>query len=212
MDFEALVRVVAEKIQGPLPGKAAQDEMAGYSRQSVRLQVPATYRKAAVLLLFFPDAQHVKIPMILRPVYKGVHSGQMAFPGGRAEDQDPHLIATALRETREEIGVEVSEKQVLGTLTDLYIPPSNTMVTPVVAISYGKPVFSPDPTEVDQLFEIPLQELTDPQNRKISEVFVMPQLKMKAPGFMAQGQYIWGASAMIMSEMLALLADPGGYS
>ncbi len=103
----------------------------------------------------------IYFPLILRPAYDGVHSGQVAFPGGRYEKTDENLIRTALREAQEEIGLRLNDVKVLGILTELFIPASNFYVLPVVATIPYRPDFYPDPREVEDIFEIKLKDISD---------------------------------------------------
>ena len=202
---------------GPLPGQAAQELMAAIGREErqrrFRLKPGQQPRKAGVLVLFFPQEDHFALPLIRRPDYEGVHSRQMAFPGGMYEpDQDQSLQDTALRETREEIGVQVSPDCVLGQLTELYVGPSNVLVTPVVAYLDQAPQYTPDPHEVDAVFDITLPELLNPLHRSVKNIRVAEGISIRAPYFGVQQQTIWGATAMMLSELLALVAqiDPSG--
>jgi 8-oxo-dGTP pyrophosphatase MutT (NUDIX family) len=162
-------------------------------------------RRGGVLALFYPHVEQLFVPLILRPTYLGVHSGQVGFPGGGYDELDTDLTATALREAYEEIGVHASEVTVLGHLTSLYIYASNFLVQPTVAWIDYRPEFRPDPYEVAQLLETPLVDLMDPCNRQV-ESWDLRGHVMEVPFYAVQGQKIWGATAMMLSELLALPA------
>ncbi|MCR9141354.1 MAG: CoA pyrophosphatase [bacterium] len=149
------------------------------------------------------------IPMMLRPARSGPHSGQISFPGGAYEKaHDPDLQATALRESEEELAIRPDEVQILGELSQLYVPPSGYLVSPYVGWSAGRPDFVPDPREVDRILEIPLADLLDPTKR-LSEEREIQRGLVRVPYFsFREGDdefKIWGASAMILSELLAVI-------
>lgn len=144
--------------------------------------------------------------MIQRPAYEGTHGGQIAFPGGKKEEDDPSLVITALRETREEVGLNLSEHEVLGPLSSLYIPPSNFMVTPYVLVGVETPTYVADPYEVDEVFDLPLPLLFDESSYQTQEIYLKHyQRSIQAPSIVYQGKKIWGATAMMLSELKALL-------
>jgi 8-oxo-dGTP pyrophosphatase MutT (NUDIX family) len=196
-----------EKMSIELPGMVAHAQMTEDIRVREMMKKDKTPRKAGVLILIYLYQNKLHVPMILRPIYEGVHSGQMAFPGGRYELEDKDLIATALRETHEEVGVKIYREAVIGKLTDLYIPPSNSLVTPVVGLATHRPNFIADPREVAAIHEFPLSAFIDKNNRKEVSISLKHNYKIKTPGFVINDNIIWGASAMIMNELLHLLAD-----
>ncbi|MCC6454403.1 MAG: CoA pyrophosphatase [Caldilineaceae bacterium] len=162
-------------------------------------------RQSSVLLLFYPYEETVYFPLILRPTYPGVHSGQVALPGGGFEPGDGDLLHTALREAHEEVGVDPAQVSILGQLSTLYIRPSNNLVLPVVGWSAQRPTFLPDPREVALLIEASLLEFLDPANQR-TEVWELQNRTANVPLFGVQNQVIWGATAMILGELLALPA------
>ena len=187
-----------------LPGLPAQLQMAPFHRRN-ELITPDILKnavKSSVLILFYTMSGKDHIVFIRRPQYNGVHSGQIALPGGRWETTDKSLYHTALREAREEIGIDTHQVKHLGKLTDLYIPPSNYLVSPFVATYNKQPDFSPDPQEVDEILEIPFSfflEKTSVKNRKIE---ILGGLVIETPCFEYKGNVIWGATAMIISELI----------
>jgi 8-oxo-dGTP pyrophosphatase MutT (NUDIX family) len=128
----------------------------------------------------------------------------MSFPGGAWEKKDGSLEITALRETREELGI-TGEITLLGSLTELYIPVSNFLVTPFVGWTNRKPEFDPDPSEVQYVIETTLEELSDPGNQDAETMFRHGQTII-APYFRIGNEKIWGATAMMVSELLQLAA------
>ena len=142
-EIEHFARTLKHRLGLPLPGLEGQLRMAHAGRRlsMTNFQVPVDARLGAVLALFYEEDFGLKMPLILRPSGSAVHSGQVSFPGGKFEESDEGLEATALREAEEEIHVPREDVEVLGRLTDLYIPPSNFLVHPFVGISSRRPDF-----------------------------------------------------------------------
>lgn len=189
-----------------LPGKDAQYRMAPEGRiESATTSVKKTPRQAGVLVLFYPFDGRLYFPMIQRTDYGGVHAGEIGFPGGEQEESDNDLVATALRESFEEIGIEREKVKIQGRLSELYIPISNFLVLPVVGYADHRPEFHLDPEEVEELLEIPLTEFMNPEIIKHEERQIGNGPRI-IPYFAIQNKKIWGASAMILSELLAIIA------
>lgn len=204
--FEQLtIRLRNETPGKALPGWEAQQRMATEVHRRARLQPRADARRAAVLMLLYPRAERLYLPMIVRPTYPGVHSGQIALPGGKVEPEDASLVATAQRETEEEIGVRVPKAQIIGVLSELYIPPSNFIVTPVLAYAVVPPTYQPEPREVARVLDFPLAAFTEPGNVSSVRVKAMRGITLEAPCYVIDGHTVWGATAMMMSELLAVL-------
>lgn len=162
-------------------------------------------RNAAVLMLFYPKKSVTHIALILRPVYEGVHSGQIALPGGKVETYDQTYLDTALRETHEEIGVDPGQVEVIKTLTKVYIPPSNFWVHPFLGLSQKLPDFIIQEEEVDKVIEVPLKALLDEKNlvsRKLNTSYAQ---NIEVPSFMLNGYTVWGATAMMLSELKMIM-------
>lgn len=197
-----------EVLRGPLPGHDHFLEISGYNRPdlaTVMRQDPPP-RESAVLALLYPKDGIIHTLLMLRPTYEGVHSAQVSFPGGKREPGDRSLEDTALREFGEETGAVSSPIEILGTLTQVYIPPSRALVTPY--LGYAERVISvaPDPQEVAQLIEAPLDLLLSDAILKRREQYI-PVLKRTAeiPYFDVRGHVVWGATAMMIAELRALL-------
>lgn len=202
--------LISKKLELELPGTAAHGRMMSYGRKSAR-EVRAEGlqpRIGAVLMLLYPDRGQWHTVLIERPKYEGTHSGQIAFPGGKQEDSDKDLVETALRETEEEVGVSPSMVNVLGELTELYIPPSNFLVQPILGFASEKPNFVADPREVEVILETPVEEFFIPGNKKEKDIF-LPNYNMsiKAPYFDVHQRTVWGATAMMIQEFIELGAD-----
>ena len=169
------------------------------------LKTSTKIKRAAVLLLLYPNAKD-KVSFVLtrRKVYNGVHSGQISFPGGKPEKSDDNLWSTALRETHEEIGVSLDQIKHLRSLTEIYVPPSNFMIIPYVGYSEKSCVFKPDPSEVDVILEISLQDLII-KTPKITKQATSSWGTINVPSYVFQHHEVWGATAMILSEFKMLL-------
>ena len=195
-----------KNLAAPLPGRPAQALMAPLPRPGWhpddRAEEPA--RQSGVLVLLYSLHDRLHLPLILRPTYDGAHSGQVAFPGGGCEEKDTNLTETALREAHEELGIAPENVQVLGALTQLYIRPSNYEVYPTVGRLTTKPAFRPNSREVAQLLEVPLATLLDPAHRR-REQWQLGDRTALVPFFAIHDQTIWGATAMILSELLAVV-------
>ena len=209
MNFEAFVTSVSKIGQIPLPGQASQFKMSPPFREELIAQQREAMKRskrAAVTALFYPDETQVtKLILILRKTYKGVHSAQVGFPGGRREEADETLMHAALRETWEEVGVPVADIVVLKELTELYIPPSNFTVHPFLGITHTTPQFIKQDEEVEDLIEVLLTDLLD--DGVVSTVKVMTSLdvELEVPAFILNDHVVWGATAMMLSELKDLL-------
>lgn len=204
--FEKFINDLPATFDRPLPGQLAHAQMLTNSESRLKATPNSRTRKSAVLILFYPYKGEVYLPLILRPAYDGVHSGQIAFPGGRYEPTDENLIRTAKREAQEEIGLRLTDVTVAGVLTELFIPPSNFLVLPVVAHIPYRPDFFPDPREVEQVLEVPFREIEDKTIIGSSEIQVAGNL-IQAPHYFIQNHKVWGATAMMVSELLDVLGS-----
>ena len=202
----ALTDHLRNRLQEPLPGEAAHRLMASSARTKLGIVPNERTRKSAVLICFYPYQNRIYLPLILRPQYDGVHAGQMAFPGGRMERIDENLTRTALREAQEETGIRVADVQVLGLLTELFIPPSNFYVQPVVGVLPYRPDFYPDPREVEAMVEVDLETLIDKTIIGDSQIEVRG-ITVDAPYYQIQNYRVWGATAMMISELLMVIDE-----
>lgn len=198
MNLDALQRALSQ----PLPGVEAQLQLAHPAR-SLDVPVGVRAREAAVLILLFEQGGHWHFPLIQRTDHNpnDRHRGQISFPGGKRDPEDDSLIATALRETEEEIGVDRERIHVLGQLSTLYIPVSNFAVTPTVAFIDHIPTWRPQPGEVDHVIEVPLARLHAEDVVQHTEISLDSRIRLReVPYFDLAGQIVWGATAMILSE------------
>lgn len=187
-----------------LPGEKAQALMAPSSRNPKLANHSKSPTPSAVLLLIYPKDEQWHLALIKRNSYKGSHSAQISLPGGKVDKADAHLLECALRETYEEIGFQSKEDDIIGELSSLYIPISNFMVHPFVAIIDHTPQFIPDTHEVKHIIEIPLNVLLDPKHLGTKEL-TSQEHSITAPTYQLEDDYIWGATAMILSEFAEIL-------
>ena len=159
--------------------------------------------KAGVLVLLFPILNQAYLTLTRRTPDVFYHRSQISFPGGRQESNE-NLKLTALRETHEELNIKVEELTLLGELTPLYIPPSNHCIYPLVAASDNHPRFKPQPSEVSEVLEVPLDHLMDPGNVH-REIWTKGEGKYIVPYYLFDQNKIWGATAMVIAELLAIL-------
>lgn len=205
MDF-SFIDWVEKRLQQPLPGAAAQLRMAHPARRVV-LDTPADAVPSAVLVLFFPLATEWNLVFIERQAHNpnDKHKGQISFPGGRYDATDESLAHTALREAEEEIGVPAEAVRLLGRLTELYIPVSNYAVSPFVGMLPYTPTFVPQATEVRTILPMSWQYFQEARPGTTT-ITLGEKLRLNdIPYFDLHGRILWGATAMMLSELLEAL-------
>lgn len=201
-------------LQAPLPGGGAHVSLAPRPRRGWRPgHVPDEAQPAAGLVLLYLRGE---VPHLLLTVRSGAlprHGGQVSLPGGRVEPAES-IPAAALREAAEEVGVEPDRVRLLGRLSPLYVFVSDFALHPVVGVAAAHPPFRPRSTEVGRVLEVPLAELLGERGRPRRGVICRRETLVRAPYFEACGERVWGATAMILSELLTMLgaapADPWG--
>ena len=165
-----------------------------------------TPKLAGVLALCYPNKDwETSFLLILRKSYPGIHSNQISFPGGKMEDRDTDLLDTALREAKEEVGVQPSNVEIVKELSPLYIPPSNFRVSPFLGFAREPLSFVKQDSEVENLVEVPLSMLLNPDFEGTSQLSTSYSKMMEVPVFNFQGYTVWGATAMVLSEIRDLL-------
>ena len=179
-------------------------ELDAYVRKSAaeaRLQTPQP-RESAVLILIHPHQGDVGVTLIKRTVYNGVHSGQMAFPGGKKDNSDESLLHTALREVHEEVGIQLPTEKKYYVLNEIFIPPSQLLVQPFATVLNHEPIFIPNENEVAQLVPIPLAHFGASMKTEKIEIF-MPHIQetKTVPAIRFEEHLIWGATAMMLFEL-----------
>ena len=187
-------------MQKPLPGKISHQKLMPETRKKELVTAPVSApKKSAVLFLLYPVNNVPFTVLIKRAVDGGVHSNQIAFPGGSFEESDNNFINTALRESYEELNIIPDNVNVLGQLSKLYIPPSNFDVFPVVGYSNVRPGFKAN-EEVQEIFEIDIRRFFSSENFQYKTIKYRTGENIEVPCYYIKNQIIWGATAMIISE------------
>ena len=204
MKFTDFLNYVPKIINQELPAFNAHAKMAPIER--ISSLNPDYYKdnnpkQSAVMMLFYPKQEEAHLILIRRNEYPGVHSAQISFPGGQVDPVDTNLKATALRETYEEVGVIPSAIDVVMPFTEIYIPPSNFLVKPFLGLTAETPHFIPNPDEVTALIELPLRVFLDDSIVITTEMETSYSKKIMVPAFKFEDYIVWGATAMILSEL-----------
>jgi len=203
------LEILKQKFELPLPGVNSHLGMASnhYVEELKNRKYPIlNAQKSAVIILFFHDDNVLKMIVIRRSVYVGVHSGQIAFPGGRYEEEDREVKVTALREIEEEIGIPEEKIEIIGRLSDIYVPPSNFLISVFVGYLAEKPVYKIDEREVNEVIEIPFEDFFKQDVIKHKDFYINSiKTISEAPYFDVTNAEIWGATAMVISELLDVL-------
>ncbi len=204
--METFVDRLKTELTKPLPGVSVQYEMAPAGRDVHLPEIPVEpVKESAVVALLFPKQGKLNLLLMKRVADDSVHSGQLSFPGGRKELSDENLKATALRELYEEVGIEEDRIAVLGALTPLYISVSSFQVFPFLAYADALPPLKINSTEVEKVFYVDIDRLLD-ENAKTKRCVTTRYLQnYEVPCFLVEGEILWGATAMITNEILALI-------
>lgn len=204
MDFQEFLQFVPKLIVANLPATAAHAKMAPLERLA-NLENPSFANKnprtAAVLMLCYPKNGVTHLVLIVRNSYKGVHSAQIAFPGGKYEQEDADFAATAIRETYEEVGIHPDKIEIVKSFTEVYIPPSNFMVYPYLGICSEEITFTPDPLEVAGIIELPLATFLSDTIIVTTQMQTSYADSIVIPAFEIESHIVWGATAMMLSEL-----------
>ena len=192
-----------------LPGQEAHFRMAHPIRMVDRMKNFEVRREAAVLITLFEKSPNDFHIIFIKRGSGGSgdkHAGQIAFPGGKQEEGDRDMMYTALRETQEEIDLDISSIDVLGALTPIYISVSKYMVHPFVAFIYELPVLKKQEDEIEDILELPLSAFRAADARQKTQITLADNISLNhVPCFQINGHIIWGATAMIMNELLEIL-------
>ena len=211
MNFDEFLVSLSKIKNIPLPAETSQFKMSPpFRRELIEAYKEGikNAKRAGVLALFYPDAsKQTHLALILRKTYKGVHSAQIGFPGGKFESQDKTLKNTALRETFEEIGIAECNIEIIKQMTQVYIPPSNFYVQPFIGVTSQIPKFIKQDEEVEDVIEVSLSHFLD-DNIVISKfVETSYTIKAEVPAFELNGHVVWGATAMMLSEIKDILRE-----
>lgn len=211
MNFNQFLNSISKIENIPLPAEASQFKMSPPFRlklQELQKDKINQAKKAGVMALFYPNIEmQTNLVLILRKTYKGVHSAQVGFPGGKLEAEDLSIQDAALRETYEEIGVSIQSIKVLREMTQVYIPPSNFFVQPYIGITQETPSFIKQDDEVEDIIEVPLIDFLDDTNIITESVSTSYKINVDVPAFKLNNHVVWGATAMMLSEIKDLLKE-----
>ncbi|MFC2157622.1 NUDIX hydrolase [Acidobacteriota bacterium] len=202
-DLQSLVELFSEQ----LPGFLAHEDMIPMPRLGHKLvdSADGSCIEAGVLALFYPRENRLNLVFTRRTDSVSSHQAQISFPGGRREP-DEEFEQTAIRETNEELGVDPESVRILGRLTPLYVPPTNFCIYPVVGFAEERPDFRPSPDEVAEVIEVPVDHLLDKINIQ-RENWTIRGMDLEVPFYRFEQHKIWGATAMIVAELLAILRE-----
>ena len=178
----------------------AQEHMAPNPRGQLVRETSTPPKEAGVLALIFPKSDDLHVVLTRRTEQLRGHSGQVSFPGGKRDPEDTSFTNTALRETCEELGICDDEVEVIGQMSRFYIPPSHFNVYPTVGYMSYEPLFTPNPSEVAEVFSFALNDLLDRQFRDV-EYRDFQGIRVKIPFYKVQGHKVWGATAVMLSEL-----------
>lgn len=211
IDFHDLLSRLEARLKKPLPGAQAHERMRAMpvGNSAPGFSHRASPRPGSVLLVLYPDNNRILFPLIKRPDYEGMHSGQISFPGGKAEPGED-FITTALREGNEEIGIDPQAVRIIGRLSDFFVIPSNFMVTPVIGYVASKPILTPDPVEVAKILHGDVESILPDSVILEREITAARTFQMKAPHFEIENEIVWGATAMMLNEFRTVVNESLG--
>lgn len=191
-EFEAHGKVFSANADSMMPFRRPRPEATGGSNRAIRY--------AGVALPLFEVEGEWHMALMKRTEYPGVHSGQISIPGGEREQGDADLKHTAMREFREEMGVPLELHRMIDGLSERFIPPSNFLVKPFIHVMDSEPDWKIDPTEVQSVLTIPVNELLKPDALRPVPIAINPDQKVELPAYIWKGEIIWGATAIILAE------------
>jgi len=207
MRFDYLLARIQALLDQPLPGSEAHDAIlpALAQQRKLALDKDKNPKLSSVAATFFPKEGETHILLIQRQSYDGVHSGQISFPGGKVEEHDQNLVETALREMEEEVGVLRNNPKLIRSISQVYIPPSRFLVHPFLFYLEELPKLKKNEREVDNIIFLPLSKLLDDALIVQGKIKLDNGVNLKTPYFEFQEHKIWGATAMMLSEIKWML-------
>jgi 8-oxo-dGTP pyrophosphatase MutT (NUDIX family) len=207
LDFKTRINKIFQAFDLPLPGKQAHKELAPY-RNEIELDYKNKNPKiASTLLLIYPRDGKTFFCLIERQEYEGTHSNQISFPGGKNESGES-MKETALRETKEEIGVDPISINIIGELTQVFVPPSNFLIHPFVGYCNFTPVFNASEREVKRIIEVNIEELFKKDVIKIKKMSfkkISGNVNYEVPYLDLNNKIVWGATSVILNEFRKML-------
>lgn len=204
--IKSLTTYLEHRLKKELPGKEAHLEVAPYRRVEFTENDIQQAKKSSVLILFYHKNNTIYTALMQRTRYKGSHSGQVSFPGGKAEPYDNSILHTALREANEELGINSNEVSIIGQLTEVYIPVSNFHVVPFIGITSKTPQFVLEKKEVEEVIELNIPYFVQ-QQLTTNKVKMANNTIVKVPSFEYEQKIIWGATALMLNELKYILSD-----
>jgi 8-oxo-dGTP pyrophosphatase MutT (NUDIX family) len=205
----SILKYLEEAFHGELPGIEAHRKMLPPGRSLASSEDEMRLiKQSSILLLLFPEGEQIYTCLTRRPATMTFHPGQVSFPGGKVEKEDISAEMTALREAREEIGIDTTNIRILGKLSDLYLEVSGFSIQPFLAWVDKKPDFVVNSGEVEKLILFPISDFVknETTSETVLDTFNGP-LQIKYYPF--NGEIIWGATAMILSELIEILKKHG---
>ena len=208
--YSRLIQNLSSRLTDALPSALAHDALRAIpiGTNLPKFEHKRPPRPGSVLILLYEKEGRILFPLIKRNEYKGAHSGQVSFPGGKAEAGED-AIETALREAEEEIGINPKTVSVVGRLSEFYVIPSNFLVTPVVASTSITPEFRPDPYEVQRILHADLADIVRDDAVKTKEIIAGGSFRLNAPHFEIEQEIVWGATAMMLNELRLVIQEIG---
>ncbi|PJB12203.1 MAG: coenzyme A pyrophosphatase [Flavobacteriales bacterium CG_4_9_14_3_um_filter_40_17] len=211
MYFDEFLERIPKLEKIPLTGVVSHLKLAPLERFNSLINMSIDKQKvrsAAVLSLVYKNENgEASLVLTKRRAYTGIHSNQISFPGGKAEKHDSGLQATAIRETEEEIGIQKNKIELIRQLTDVYIPPSNFLVSPFLGYTNSIPHFIKQDSEVESIIAVRIKDLMSDEYLTRRLIDTSYATKIDVPAFDFDGQIVWGATAMMLSEIKDLLKN-----
>ena len=193
-----------------LPGEDAHIPMSpsGRGKSSEAIKKAINHRESAIALVIYENQNELKVILTERSPYRGIHSGEICFPGGKMEEIDTDLKQTAIRECIEEIGLKYENFDFLGELTPVFIPVSNFSIQPFVFYYKEPPIFIPNSREVAEVFSFPIRQLFDEDIIKKTRIEISSERILEnIPYFDLNNKVVWGATALILHEFKRLFMN-----
>lgn len=209
-NFQDLKNRLTFLLKQPLPGKVAHSKFSPNGRplDFSLITDKDSYRQSAVAIILFPKDDTINFLLIKRPTYDGVHSGQIAFPGGKQELFDLNSEHTARRETSEEIGIILEKNQLLGVLSEVFIPVSKFIIQPYIYWLDNLPPTILDKREVEYVLSQDIQEIIANDSIKFNSIHVSNNnLLENVPNFLLSNEMVWGATALILGELREIIIN-----